>query len=246
MKTATAIILAIIATSGSAFAADYWVGVEGTGFSGVGGAGLNLYSVTDKGLTLVGGGPYILQQEDVNGHLAYIMGLSISPKHDFVYVAYSGTEALSNGQPILVGFQITPNGLVKQWEQAIQSGADGLNGGSLEAMDNYVIENTRPCCGLVVTVINESGQQLLTDSGSSGRHYIDLVSGYIEKSRKFYYSCRDVGWDGTNPIGPANTVVAYDLKANAVGFFTGDATPLFSSTDLSLVQSVCSIFPWVN
>jgi hypothetical protein len=231
MKTTTALLLAIVLTSGSAMAADYSVGIVGLG-TGIaanepGGIGLNLYAITDKG-------PRLVQQLIASGQFAAPLSpVTINPKHDFVYVTYLHLNS-SGGttNPYLVGYKITPTGLVEQWESELFTGDEGL-AGSITAIDNYLIESFSPGGSLFVTVLTQSGQQVVSDTGTDG----DLVAGHIDQNGKFYYSCRDVVEMSGGPLGPANTVVVYDLKAS--GSVTPETTPIATSTDPAFVQSIC-------
>ena len=223
MNTMKAIAaLALIVAGGSATAADHSV-------AGVG-AGLNLYSITDKGVQLVKSSPYLLGEVDPSGHLFQPVTLSMNPTHNFVYVVYQG----SGVQPNIVGFEITPEKLVKKWEAELITGDALLDGSSITAVDNYVIENIFPSGSLWVKVVTQAGQEVVYDQGSNSA---DLVSGHIDQNGKFYYSCRFIS-PTFGARGPANTVVVYDLKDD--GFVSHSSTPLFTSTDPTFVRSICN------
>jgi hypothetical protein len=161
----------------SAMADDYSVGIVnlGTGAHG-GGTGLNLYSISRKGVDLIQ--KYILPQTDSTGNLASPLTLSMNPAHDFVYVAYTGPHVYAGpgssqdafDQPVLVAFMITPAGLVYQWERQLVTGDPSLQGATLTAGPDYVIENTFPDTeNLEVSILSQTrGQVIVDDFGTTG------------------------------------------------------------------------------
>lgn len=214
---------------GNAMAADYSVGIvdKGSGFEGAGTA-LNLYSISHKGVDLVRGSPYVLPPT-INGVSNEPILVSIAPEHDLVYVVY---VRVFFGEPIIVQFRITPKGLVYQWEQVVQTGDAGLQGSSIEAVANYVIEKTYPAEALYVHILDHKGQEIVSDFGSNGEN---LMAGHIDPGGKFYYSCRNLS--ATYPgEGPANAVSIFELDENV----TDETIPLITSTDPVFVQSECS------
>jgi hypothetical protein len=214
---------------GSAEAADYSVGIvdNGSGFEGAGKA-LNLYSITHKGVDLVRGSPYVLPPT-ISGVSNEPILVSIAPEHDLVYVVY---VRVFFGEPIIVQFRITPKGLVNQWEQVVQTGDAGLQGSSIEAVANYVIEKTHPAEALYVHILDHKGQEIVSDFGSDGEN---LVAGHIDPGGKFYYSCRNLS--ATYPgEGPADAVAIFKLDQSV----TDETSPLLTSTDPIFVQSECN------
>jgi hypothetical protein len=214
---------------GSAGAADYSAGIvdKGSGFEGAGKA-LNLYSITHKGVDLVRGSPYVLPPT-ISGVSNEPILVSIAPEHDLVYVIY---VRVFFGEPIIVQFRITPKGLVNQWEQVVQTGDAGLQGSSIEAVANYVIEKTYPAEALYVHILDHKGQEIVSDFGSDGEN---LVAGHIDPGGKFYYSCRNLS--ATYPgEGPADAVAIYKLDQSV----TDETSPLLTSTDPIFVQSECN------
>jgi hypothetical protein len=220
-------MVAMFLGNSAAIAADYSVGIVGAGtrFDG-GGTAINLYRITEKGVELVQ--DYILQEFDFTGQLSSPLTLAMDPAHDFVYVAYTGTSI-----PNIVGFKITPQGLVKKWEHRLDTGDAGLQGTTLESLQDYLVENTYPF-GLWVHVLTQSGRELVVDAGSNG---LNLVSGHIDPHGKLYYSCRYVTSPPVFPNGPANTVAVYDLDKSGVDFGT---PPILTSTDPTFVRSICN------
>jgi hypothetical protein len=214
---------------GSAVAADYSVGIvdKGSGFEGAGTA-LNLYSISHNGVDLVRGSPYVLPPT-ISGVSNEPILVSIAPEHDLVYVVY---VRVFFGEPIIVQFKITPKGLVYQWEQVVQTGDAGLQGSSIEAVANFVIEKTYPAEALYVHILDHKGQEIVSDFGSNGEN---LIAGHIDPSGKFYYSCRNLA--ATYPgEGPANAVSIFELDE----YVTDETIPLLTSTDPVFVQSECS------
>ena len=213
---------------GSAMAADYSVGIvdKGSGFEGAG-AALDLYSISNKGVDLVRGSPYVLPSA-ISGVSNEPILVSIAPEHDLVYVVY---VRVFFGEPIIVQFRITPKGLVYQWEQVVQTGDAGLQGSSIEAVANYVIEKTYPAEALYVHILDSKGQEIVSDFGSNGEN---LIAGHIDPGGKFYYSCRNLSaaYPGE---GPANAVSIFKLDEHV----TDETIPLLTSTDPVFVQSEC-------
>jgi hypothetical protein len=219
-------MMAMLLGGSAAIAADYSVGVVGlgvgTGF-GYSGTAVNLYRTTAKGVELVQN--YISPEIDWTGQFSRPLTLAVNPTHDFVYIAYTGTPL-----PNIVGFKITPLGLVKEWGQELDTGDPSLQGTTLVALDGYLVENTYPGVGLWVNILTQSGQEVVFDAGSNGD---DLVSGHIDPTGKFYYSCRDVSSSPTVPAAPANTVLVFNLDRSAT-------TPLLTSIDPTFVQGICT------
>jgi hypothetical protein len=214
---------------GSAMAADYSVGIvnKGSGFEGAGTA-LNLYSISHKGVDLVRGSPFVLPPT-ITGVSNEPILVSIAPEHDLVYVVYFH---ICCGEPMIVQFKITPRGLVYQWEQQLQTADAGLQGSSIDAVSNYVIERTYPDLGLWIHILDRSGQEVVEDVGTDG---MNLISGHIDPEGKFYYSCRNLS--ATYPgEGPANAVAVFKLDR----FVTLETTPFLTSTDPVFVQSECN------
>jgi hypothetical protein len=121
---------------------------------------------------------------------------------------------------------------VYQWEQELQTADAGLQGSSIDAVSNYVIERTYPDFGLWIHILDRSGQEVVEDVGTDG---MNLISGHIDPEGKFYYSCRNLS--ATYPgEGPANAVAVFKLDR----FVTLDTTPFLTSTDPVFVQSECN------
>jgi hypothetical protein len=217
--------MALILQGGAALAADHSVGI--VGLNGEFGSSLNLYQTTEKGPALMQN--FVLQPTGPTMNRP--MSLVMNPAHDFVYVAYLSSLGT---QPNIVGFRITPWGLMEEWEQELNTGDSGLQETTLVAQDGYLIENTFPAFALWVHVLTQSGQQVVFDQGSNGE---DLVSGHLDPHGRLYYSCRYV--NSTTPFvnGPANTVVVYDLNRGLVNM---QAPKMMTSTDPTYVQSICN------
>ncbi|MGA2191131.1 MAG: hypothetical protein ABSH33_21650 [Steroidobacteraceae bacterium] len=226
MKLLAAMVLTGLMAGGSAMATDYSVGIVklGTGAEG-GGTALNLYAIKKSGIHLVQ--TYVLQQDDYTGNLASPLTLAMNPAHDFVYVVYTGLTI-----PNIVGFSITPTGMVYEWENEIQTGDGGLQGSTLTGGPGYVIENTYPA-GLWVHVVNQTGAEVINDYADGGSAGIYLISGQVDSSMTFYYSCRS-----TASTPPAKSVSVFSFE-DGVDVYTSTATPVATSTDPVFVRSVC-------
>lgn len=220
----TGILLGSLAFA-NAMAADHSVGIVnlGTGTFGAG-TGLNLYSITNKGVDLVKGSPFLFPPDEP-------LLVAMAPAHDFVYVAYEDSPRL----PIIVQYEITPSGLVYRWQAVFSTGDASLQGSSISAVSKYLIEYTYPATPeeLFVYVLDQSGQELVYDIGTNGSN---LVSAHIDPNGKFYYSCRYIASSYTGVNGPANAVAVYRLNTSV----TVDTPPLLTSTDPVFVQSECN------
>ncbi|MGD0511570.1 MAG: hypothetical protein ABSA33_07085 [Candidatus Micrarchaeaceae archaeon] len=211
------------AISSAAIATDYSVAIVNPGAGSLrGGSAVNLYAVKDGKLHLVQ--EYVLQQKDFTGNLAEPLELAVNPKHDFVYVVYTGQSV-----PNIVGFRITPSGLDREWEQEIQTGDSSLQGTTITAGESYVQENTYPIGSLLVNIVSQTGAQLLKDN------YADygLISGWVDPSETLYYSCRN----NTTFTSPASSVSVFKLGE---GVITYSATPVLTSTDPIFIESICN------
>jgi hypothetical protein len=217
---------------GNAVAADFSVGIVNFGPPSVYTvyAGLNLYSITDKGVNLVGGAPYVFPKTVPGSGNPYNPVLvAVSPSQQYVYAAYLGFP----DSPILVQFKITPTKLEYQWQQELSTGDFTLQGTTIRTEFNYLIEDTYPnFVALRVYAIDSDGNELVDDAGSDD---YDLVAGHIDPTGKFYYSCRDLAGVAGSPGGAANAVAVYKVdKATLSG-----APPLVTVTDPVFVQSQC-------
>jgi hypothetical protein len=227
MKLPSAIVMLGVLAGGGAMAADYSVGIVnlGTGTLG-GGTALNLYATRKTGIDLVQ--TYVLPQNDFTGNLSSPLTLAMNPAHTFVYVVYTGLS-----QPNIVGLKITATGLVYEWQDEIQTGDAGLQGTTLTAGHNYVIENTYPF-GLWEHVVSQAGVELINDYENGGGSGVYLISGRVDSTRTFYYSCLS-----TSSSPPATSVSVFRVESG-VDVYTSTASPTSTSTDPTYVQSVCN------
>ena len=115
----------------------------------------------------------------------------------------------------------------------MQTGDAGLQGSSISAVANYVIEKTYPAEALYIHILDQSGREVVSDFGSNGRN---LVSGHIDPEGTFYYSCRFISPSFTGVGGPANAVAIFKLDKSV----TDETMPLLTSTDPVFVQSECN------
>lgn len=230
MKLYAALAVLGLWITGTAQGADYSVGIVNLGSGALGGgSAINLYSTTRNGIKLVQ--QYVFQQKDWTGNLAEPLTLAINPAHNYVYVVYTG-HSLAAAQPIIVGFQITSTGLVYDWQHQLQTGDSGLQGTTLTAGPNYVIENTYPF-DLWVHVLSQAGEELMTDiEDDFDSTYV--VSDSVDSTRTYYYSGRAASYPA-----PATSVAVFRFESGT-DVSTGTATPLGTSTDPLFIQSVCN------
>ena len=222
---ATLIILGCLAGV-NAKATDLSVGIVnlGSGWEG-GGTALNLYATSTTGITLIE--TYVLNQKDSTGNLASVLTLAMNPAHTFVYVVYTST-----GVPNIVGFAMTITGLVPKWERELNTGDAGMQGGTITAGPNYVLEKLYPF-DLWVTVLGQNGQELMTDAEEDfGDTWV--VSGSVDSTRSYYYSCRS-----ESPSTAATSVAVFKFEAG-LDVMVGSATPVATFTDPTFIQSVCN------
>jgi len=225
-----ALLLGLIFGAGPLMAADYSVTtvrpITPNAFDP--GNGLNLYSITAKGVELVKGSPFVFHQIDYTGQLASIFAVVMSPDHDFVYVVYSGSI-----QPVIVGYSITPKGLEYRWQKVFTTGNNTLDLATVTAVDDFLIGDAHPApFAHLVDIFNQSGQII------AGEFSENLVSGHVNRNGKFYYSCRSSNFDQYGGVPPANSVAVYDLRK---GFVSGSNTvPLVTSKDPTFVRSICN------
>jgi hypothetical protein len=229
MNISKAGLLLGVLASASAMATDYSVGIVDAG-SQFGGAGtaLDLFSISPHGVTLVKGSPLVFEPVPGSTYSYDPVLVALSPAHDLVYAVYVGIPSL----PILVQFKATPHGLQYRWQQEVSTGDATLQGTTISTSSHYLIENTYPDLGLWIHVIDESGEERVSDPGSNASN---LVSGHIDPAGEFYYSCRDLAESYGGVLGPANAVAVYRLDRHV----TESTPPLLTSTDPVFVQSVC-------
>ena len=232
MKILRASILLGSLAVGTAVAADYSVGIVNLGGNGEyePNAGLNLYSISDYGVELADGSPYVFPKTVPGSGRPYNpVAVAIDPPHEFVYVAYEGIPDL----PIIIKFKITPQGLKYQWHREFSTGDSSLQGSTIRTESHYLVEYTYPdSFDLYINVVDEAGKQLVYDPGSNGSN---VVSGHVDPNGRFYYSCRYLSSSYGPPRHPANAVAVYKLD-KSVNEYT---PPLLTSTDPVFVSSEC-------
>ncbi len=226
---AMTMILASAGTMG-AMGADYSVGIAP--------GGLNLYSITQKGVKLVKGSPFVTPVFDAYPVTPVIVAMNT--QHNFVYVLY---EHLTSLEPLayIVGFKITEEGLQQKWVfQPLDMNPEANPLVELTAGPNYAIaiwtnDFTSPYTGWI---INESGQ--LVAGVLSLFNGNEHISDHVAPHENFYYFCHYVGYPGPQ----TETVSAYSLDKDTLN---GKVQPpflqpqlLFNSTDPVFVESVCN------
>lgn len=221
-----------VLVAGSAAAADYAVSVVNGTIGPFGGGAINLYVTSEHGIDHVSS--FVFDQIDYTGYPATPFLAVINPAGTFVYAAYSGNNQ-SNGEPVLVGLKVTGTKLEYQWQQELETGDSGLQGATLVAGPDYVIENTFPDplspFPLALYVVNQTGTQILSDGGKGTG--MQVVAGIVNPTASLYYSCRSA-----TGSSPATEVSVYALKAG-VDVKTGTAKPAGHSTNPAYVEAVC-------
>jgi hypothetical protein len=181
---------------------------------------------------LVKGSPYVLQETDSNGNNYGPALIILNPQHDFVYVEYTASAL-----PLIVGFKITPHGLVKSW-QMIASNAGSNELGSMEAGPDYVV--LRPdSLWVPINTVNQSGQLVYIDAGDGLN---TVISVHVSPTGRLYYSCRYVSPSVSYDYSLANTVVVYRIPDGALQGKAPQPISLaheFTSTDPVFVQGIC-------
>jgi hypothetical protein len=219
MKILNGVILLGFLACGSALAADYSVGIVNLGTLPFGaGTGLNSYSISEKGIGLLPGSPYVppsgLLPPNTNCTWEPAQ-VSVTDDQQYAYVFYYCDSPF----PILVQFAITANGLVYDWQQATDFG-DGTEPG-MSTTANFVLVTWAGEGGsLGVVIYNATGQEVVSDSGYQ-------VTGQIDPTGRFYYSC--------SPTGPQGPQVAVYNVPHKMG-----QRPVATSTDPVFVQSKCN------
>jgi hypothetical protein len=148
--------------------------------------GINVYTITQKGVDLVKGSPYVLPQPGVAYPLTPQL-IAISPAHDFLYVVY---ELLPfQGNPTedvtVVGFAITDQGLVKKWSYPLNMDPAEYVNIALDVGLDTVIQYYRPGNDNRYAIItNEQGTTIATDgSYEPGTNEDHLVSGLTLRNK---------------------------------------------------------------
>lgn len=224
------LLLGLIFAAGPLMAADYSVStvrpITPNAFDP--GNGLNLYSITAKGVELVKGSPHVLRQIDYTGQLASVFAVVMGPDHDFVYVVYSGTP-----QPIVVGYSITPKGLVYKWQKVFTTGNERLNRATVTAENDFLVGDAHPAPFVhLVAIFNQSGEIIAEENSEV------LVSGHVNRNGKFYYSCRSSTSDSFGGVPPADSVAVFDLKKGLAS--RTNTVPELISKDPTFVRSICN------
>jgi hypothetical protein len=237
-KKISAVVLSLWA-AGSAFAADYTVGINGIGTGSMsGGVSLNLYKTSDKGVELVKGSPFTYAPRAASGSPSFSpTSTLVDPDNNFAYVVYENYSL-----PVLVKFAIKPTGLVFVWQSTVTyGGAPQLlsarcDGPCLAIVGDYTIEKTYPV-GLWVNILNSSGQSILVDNNGNSVVNASHIAG------TFYFSCRNPsqGYDADEG-SLATSVAVYNLdQLHYASSDPSSAVPLVKSADPVYVQSVCGV-----
>jgi hypothetical protein len=216
MKILPGVILLGSLVCGRSMAADHSVGIVNLGTLPFGaGTSLNAYSISEKGIDLLPGSPYVPPY----GLLPPISGcswepgrVSVTDDQHYAYVFYYCDSPF----PILVQFAITSKGLVYKWQQVIDLGAGAEPG--MSTTSNFVLVTWSGEGGSSgVVIYNEWSEEVVSDGGYQ-------ITGHIDPKGHFYYSC--------SPIGPQ--VAVYNVPQ------TTGQPPVVTSTDPVFFQSKCN------
>lgn len=233
MKTLATVAALCVVLSGSAVAEDYAIDIANLGSQVAGaGTGLDLYSITNKSFELVTGSPFGWRKLDGAGDSYSPLLIAVSPSHKFVYAEYADGESL----PYIVGFQVTPTGLIFQWA-TVESGAADPTVKALVAGRDYVIAYGRPF-GFDAEIINKSGQVVASINTDLN---VALTSVQVAPNGNVYYVCSFSGYP--NQVVPPDTVGVYKLPDGALdGTAPQPITSklLYTSTDPAFVHAECA------
>lgn len=243
MKYLTLILVSLL-TMGAAFAADHSV-------SSVPG-GINLYSITDHGVDLVAGSPFVPNpippgydgSDAPNISPAF---LAINPEHNFVYALYEQAD----GPATLIGYRITEDGLEEEWSDATGIGGIGGNHNSVATLltvgRNYAMVDlfqpeTSPAEASRAQLYNQAGQFVTSAEGyianpEQGIFFV-FLSLAVDTRGSFYYVCLQ------STVAPNQQEVSvYSMKGDPLsGHAPYPFAPprlVLTSTDPSFVQSEC-------
>ena len=216
MKILYGAILIGFLACGSSMAADHSVGIVSLGtLPFEAGTGLNSYSISEKGIDLLPGSPYVPPYGLLppRTKCSWEPGrVSVTGDQHYAYVFYYCDSPF----PILVQFAITSDGLVYEWQRATDFG-DGAEPGMSTTADYVLVTWAGEGGSTGVVIYNERGDEVISDGGYQ-------ITGQIDPQGHFYYSC--------SPNGPY--VAVYNVPR------TMGRPPLVESTDPVFVQSKCN------
>jgi hypothetical protein len=240
MKFLPAIGLLSVLALGNAIAADHSVAIVS--------GGINLYSITEKGVALVKGSPFTIPQTGAYPLTPVLTALN--GKDNFVFAVY---EDLASPYPpvslTVVGFAITAKGLIEQWSHSFNVDREiysNQNAPTLVAGSDYVVFTYTPddSTPFVAALYNQAGQ-LVTSLvgpydvvGPSGLN--EPISVHLAPGKHFLYFCHYVGPNNS----PSQVVSVYrfdeDALAGTAPHPVTEPTLLLTSTDPAFVESVCN------
>jgi hypothetical protein len=210
--------------------------------------GVNLYAITNKGVNLVKGSPFVPSatlfpdQSTPTPVLA-----TMNPAHDFAYVVYEGTAPGSSKDVTILGLKVTDAGLTVEWsnEFVLTGDPTTLSDSTLIAGRNYAVLsysqnafNSRQAA----QIVNKTGQRIAYFN-------LDLawtdLSVYVDPDQNFIYSCYLGTTSSESPPGTPKvpTVMVYKVEDGALAGTAPYPFPLpqliLASSDSVFVPSVC-------
>jgi hypothetical protein len=200
-----------------ASAADFSVGITPEG--------LDLYSISKKGISIMPGSPYVSPLTAANP-LAPVK-VALSSKHDFAYVLYTQTSQytyINGGQFFLVGLSISPQGLKQEWVKSFDVSPGSVSRTSIKAGADYVTivyaqDGTSPD---EANIIGQDGSDLAYAFAQSGPGLNMHIQLTLSRNENLYYDC--------HYVGALPSVSLYRLEGNSL---------VTTSFDAAFVQSVC-------
>jgi hypothetical protein len=185
--TAALGLAAVVAASTAAAAEDFSAAIDAAQ------TGINLYAITEKGASLVPGGPFTptkLPYVIPSGVAVVPLMVQMSTAHHYLYAIYA---ELSGAPNILVQYTVNPTGLTENW--AVVTDFNGSNNllrvaglQSLVATGNEIIVYYHYPWGLSAEVFSAAGKVLAkADSSPSGQPVLESVR--VDPDANLYYAC---------------------------------------------------------
>lgn len=195
--------------------------------------GINLYAVTTQGASLVPGSPFYAQNPapptlpDFPNLTPQI--LQIDKEREHVYAVYPATPF---SQSMLVGWKVTPRGLVQEFgtlSTLAESGNLGHRPTALAIQSDYELVYYGPAEGTfgeVVELYNRDGALVNTFTGEAVAPLVQsLTSVVIAPGGDYLYACWSTLNTATQVTSPS--VSLFNIKSGALLFDSSD--PVFSS-----------------
>jgi hypothetical protein len=225
---------------GTAQAADHSIAIA-TG-------GVNLYSITNKGVDLVKGSPFAPSPTLFPDQSTPVPVLAaMNPAHDFAYVVYEGTNPGNSKAVTILGLKVTDTGLTVEWSNEVV-----LTGDPTTLSDSILIAG-RNYAALSYSQSAFNSRQAAQIVNKKGQHvaYFNLdlawtdLSVYVDPDQNFVYSCYLGTTSPESPPGTPQvpTVMIYKLEAGELAGTAPYPFPapqlILASSDPVFVPSVC-------